>query len=51
MIPLTFDEWKDCIVDKCKINLTKEFAAQRLAVYNDNKNKETLKFVWRTALK
>lgn len=45
MIPHTFDEWKNCIVHDCKIDLTKKFAQQRLAVYQDNKNPETKKFV------
>lgn len=45
MIPQTFEEWKDCIVNDCKINLTKEFAQQRLAVYQDKRNPETQKFI------
>lgn len=45
MIPQTFEQWKNCIVNDCKINLTKDFAEQRLAVYQDKKNNETQKFV------
>ena len=45
MIPQTFNDWKNCIVTDCKINLTRECATQRLAVYQDNKNAETLKFI------
>lgn len=45
MIPQTFEQWKNCIVNDCKINLTKGFAEQRLAVYKDKKNNETQKFV------
>ncbi|MBM4179207.1 MAG: hypothetical protein FJ211_07745 [Ignavibacteria bacterium] len=45
MIPQTFNDWKNCIVNECKINLTREFATQRLAVYQDNKNVETQKFI------
>ena len=45
MIPQTFNDWKNCIVNDCKINLTREFATQRLAVYQDNKNIETQKFI------
>ena len=45
MIPQTFNDWKNCIVNDCKINLTREFATQRLAVYHDNKNIETQKFI------
>jgi hypothetical protein len=44
MIPQTFEQWYNCIVNDCKINLTKEFAAQRLAVYQDKNNAETQKF-------
>jgi len=45
MIPQTFNDWTNCIVNDCKINLTKEFAEQRLTVYQDNKNSETEKFI------
>jgi len=45
IIPQTFNDWKNCIVNECKINLTREFATQRLAVYQDNKNVETQKFI------
>ena len=45
MIPQTYEQWKNCIVNDCKINLTKNFALQRLAVYKDNKNIETQKFI------
>lgn len=45
MIPQTFDEWKSCIVNDCKISLTKAFAQQRLNVYQDSSNLETQKFM------
>lgn len=45
MIPQTFDQWTNCIANDCKINLTKEFAQQRLAVYQDKQNQETQKFI------
>ena len=45
MIPQTFTEWQNCIVKDCKIELTKTFAAKRLAVYQDPNNNETIKFV------
>lgn len=45
MIPHTFEEWKNCIVNDCKINLTKAFAQQRLAVYQNKGNVETQKFI------
>ena len=45
MIAHTFNDWTNCIVNDCKINLTKEFAEQRLLVYQDSKNSETQKFI------
>jgi len=45
MIPQIFTDWKNCIVNDCKINLTKEFAEQRLAVYENKQNTETRKFI------
>jgi len=45
MIPQTFNEWLNCIVNQCKINLTKDFARQRLAVYRDHTNPETGQFI------
>lgn len=44
MIPHSFDEWKDCIVNDCKIKLTKSFAQQRLLVYRNAKHPETKSF-------
>jgi len=45
MIAYTFEEWKNCIVNDCKIKLTREFAQERLSVYENPKNPETLKFI------
>lgn len=45
MIPKTFEEWKNCIINNCKINLTKDFARQRLEVYQNKQNAETQKFI------
>ncbi|NJK83376.1 MAG: hypothetical protein HC912_05720 [Saprospiraceae bacterium] len=45
MIPQTFNDWTNCIVNDCKINLTKDFAQQRLVVYQDKRNAETQKFI------
>ncbi len=45
MIPQTFNEWKKCIEEDCIINLSKDFARQRLAVYQDRNNKETQNFI------
>lgn len=32
MIPQKYEQWKNCIVNDSKINLTKDFAQQRLSV-------------------
>lgn len=45
MIPKTFDEWKNCIVNDCKIKLTDAFVQSRLKVYENRKNPETRKFI------
>lgn len=45
MTPKTLTDWTHCIVNDCKINLTQEFAEQRLLIYQDNKNSETQKFI------
>ena len=45
MIPQTFNDWKFCIINDCKINLTTDFVQQRLAIYQDKENHETQKFV------
>ncbi|MBV6655635.1 MAG: hypothetical protein KI786_17835 [Mameliella sp.] len=45
MIPHTFEAWKNCITNDCKIDLTKEFAARRLKVYQNPSSPETKTFV------
>ncbi len=45
MIPQTFNDWKKCIVNDCKINLTPEFSVQRLEVYQNINNAETQYFI------
>jgi hypothetical protein len=45
MMPQTFEQWKHCIVNDCKINLTQDFANQRLKVYQDKQSTETQKFI------
>ncbi len=45
MLPQTFHDWRNCITNDCKINLTREFAAERLAVYQDKQHPETQKFI------
>lgn len=44
MIPQTFEQWKQCIINDCRIDLTTEFAEQRLTVYQDETNPETRRF-------
>lgn len=45
MIPQTFEQWKQCIVNDCRIDLTTEFAERRLTVYQNETNPETRRFV------
>ncbi|MGO1245325.1 MAG: hypothetical protein ACTJHT_15295 [Sphingobacterium sp.] len=45
IIPQNFAGWKVCIEKKCGITLTSEFAAQRLARYEDESLTETRRFV------
>ena len=45
MIPQTFEEWKSCITNDCKVKLTKAFADKRLSVYENRNHPETRKFV------
>ena len=45
MIPQTFEQWKNCITDDCKVSLTNEFVLSRLSVYLNNENPETKKFI------
>jgi hypothetical protein len=45
MIPYTFSDWKNCIVNDCKIKLTKDFANERLAIYTNRQHIETKTFI------
>lgn len=45
MIPLDFENWKDCIVKQCRIPLTTGFARERLAVYRNRELAETREFI------
>lgn len=45
MIPQTFEEWKDCIVNDCRIQLTPAFARKRLGIYENSNHPETQKFL------
>ncbi|WP_325346884.1 hypothetical protein [Xylophilus sp.] len=44
MIPRTYDQWRHCITVECGIALTPEYAAGRLAVWNDPECDETQRF-------
>jgi len=45
MIPQNYEQWKKCIEKDCKINLTKEFAQDRLSVYENSNNPERQQFI------
>ncbi|MEM6698670.1 MAG: hypothetical protein AAF599_09765 [Bacteroidota bacterium] len=45
MIATNFEEWKNCIVNDCRIKLTKEYAQRRLKIYEDKRHKETKEFI------
>ena len=45
MTPTSYEEWKNCIVNDCKIKLTQKFIASRLKVYEDKRHPETKKFI------
>jgi hypothetical protein len=45
MLPKTFNDWTNCIVNDCKIDLTRDFVQQRLKVYQNSENAETQKFI------
>lgn len=46
MRPLrTYDDWKHCISEICKIPLTEEFVRRRLTELGDTQNHNTQKFV------
>ncbi|MDC3253835.1 MAG: hypothetical protein P8M17_11355 [Saprospiraceae bacterium] len=44
MIPSSFEEWKNCIVNDCNIKLTEEFTKKRLSIYEDSNHPETKNF-------
>lgn len=45
MIPQTFEQWKDCIENKCKIVLTSEYVNSRLLELADDSNTNTILFI------
>ena len=44
MIPISYEQWVDCITKKCKIPLTKDYIQLRLKSLNDPSLTETIKF-------
>ena len=44
IIPATYDQWRYCIEVLGKIKLTPKYLSERLAVLEDNKNAESIKF-------
>lgn len=45
MIPQDFESWRRCITSACCIELTKDFAAQRLRIYRQATHPETKLFI------
>ncbi len=45
MIPVNYSQWKDCIENKCKIKIERQFIDNRLKVYKDPNNEKTKKFI------
>ena len=44
MIPQNFEQWRKCIEHDCGIRLTASFVHDRLRVFGDPSNPETIKF-------
>ena len=45
MIPRTFEDWRYCITEKCKIELTPDFARKRLETLKDASQQEAKVFI------
>lgn len=45
MIPKNYQQWQDCIVNKCNIKLTNDFIKTRLDIYENEKNSESITFI------
>jgi hypothetical protein len=43
-IPQTYDEWKKCITQRCKIDLTPQYVAGRISIMSKPNIAETKKF-------
>ncbi|WP_186454470.1 hypothetical protein [Candidatus Pantoea soli] len=41
MIPQNYQQWRHCIVNECRIELTPLYIQQRLQVLNDKSHQET----------
>lgn len=41
MIPESIEEWKKCITVQCNVQLTNDFAQDRLAIFQNNEHPET----------
>lgn len=44
MIPTTYSEWKDCIVNDCGMLLTAAYINKRIAELKDASNSTTIQF-------
>lgn len=44
VIPQTFEQWQHCITVECGLALTRAFAEERLAVWNNPSADETRRF-------
>ncbi|SEN04655.1 hypothetical protein [Nitrosomonas marina] len=44
-IPETFDEWRYCIEQECKIILTRKYIEQRLTILTALDHEETQRFI------
>ena len=45
MIPQTYNDWQRCITVDCRIELTADYVAQRLAILGDERQAETQNFI------
>lgn len=42
--PENYEQWRHCIIVECRIPLTQDFVAGRLAVWRDSQAEETRRF-------
>jgi hypothetical protein len=43
-LPQSYQDWKHCIIHKCKIELTAPYVAERIRALSQNDSEETKKF-------